>query len=718
MEEKASAVRVLGGVLFVASLFVVMANASTAHAAGPACKRFRDIAADGALRCTHADASITGPDAAERLFAAIDARIKAGEFEHADTGLACASVRSAGGDWQTRYETVRRYGVLDYRQERVPEALQAFECALEITEQHRFRPGIAKQLKNIGAARLRLGDFEGAQQSLERSLSMQRADGSADIGSVLNNLGDLYREQNDHERALRYYREAIDHYRRSGNDVEAAHTMETMSLMALDRGDTKAAIALLTRAMRDFRQQGHRPYRLRVYAGLARAALQEGDLGAARRWCAEGLAFATRYRLVSPPILQLQTARVERADGHAPAAIATLSRTLATLPDGDPQRIALLEERAMALADVGALPEALAALREAKEAERLDAQARFDQRIAWQRSRLEAVERERRIATLEAERRQRRLWAGVAALIALAVVLIAGLLALRRGQRAREQATARQARYEEALQRYRSEAEALRIDRRLLRALLATRDGAVCLLDGDGHVLAANPAACTLLGVDECLLLGMAFGDRIDPADRMRWTQAVYDIEEGRSDALRVAGTAGPILDARIIQWQEDAGVLILTLQAATPGTLSTLDPHAPEDSDRATTTASTVMTDLTDTLSDAEEDAEKRYRRTLVELMLATIEHWERSTGTNRIELAERSRIWRIGIDDGRLRARAMERYLTLSQLPRRPRWRDVLRTVYFVLGHCALDADARDRLQRGVDDVLAHCRRGAYEA
>ena len=87
------------------------------------------------------------------------------------------------------------------------------------------------------------------------------------------------------------------------------------------------------------------------------------------------------------------------------------------------------------------------------------------------------------------------------ALIALALALGVGLYASRRNQRAREAAAARQARYEEALQRYRSEAEALRVDRRLLRALLATRGDAVCLLDAEGQVLAANGGACALLGL-------------------------------------------------------------------------------------------------------------------------------------------------------------------------------------------------------------------------
>lgn len=105
----------------------------------------------------------------------------------------------------------------------------------------------------------------------------------------------------------------------------------------------------------------------------------------------------------------------------------------------------------------------------------------------------------------------------------------------------------------------------------------------------------------------------------------------------------------------------------------------------------------------------------DEAFRRDLVELMLATVEAWERATGTTRIELAEKSRVWRVTIDEGRLRVRAMERYLSLAKLPRQPRWREVLRSAYFVLSECALEAVERADLRRRADAVQAVVRRRA---
>lgn len=55
------------------------------------------------------------------------------------------------------------------------------------------------------------------------------------------------------------------------------------------------------------------------------------------------------------------------------------------------------------------------------------------------------------------------------------------------------------------------------------------------------------------------------------------------------------------------------------------------------------------------------------------------------------------------------------MERYLSLSKLPQNPRWRDVLRSAYYVMGQCQLDPTVRNELQRRVDAVLAYTRRNA---
>ncbi len=113
----------------------------------------------------------------------------------------------------------------------------------------------------------------------------------------------------------------------------------------------------------------------------------------------------------------------------------------------------------------------------------------------------------------------------------------------------------------------------------------------------------------------------------------------------------------------------------------------------------------------LSEQLQPVQQDIRGEFRQDLVELMADSLETWERATGKTRVDLAESSGIWRVTIDEGRLRTRAMDRYLSLAQLPKQPRWREVLRTAYFVLGECAGEDDGR--IEAGIEKVKRNARR-----
>ena len=66
---------------------------------------------------------------------------------------------------------------------------------------------------------------------------------------------------------------------------------------------------------------------------------------------------------------------------------------------------------------------------------------------------------------------------------------------------------------------------------------------------------------------------------------------------------------------------------------------------------------------------------------------MTASLSLWSDLTGKGRIELAERSGIWRVTLDKSSLQTRTLDKYLLMETLPLKPRWRDVVRTAEFVL-------------------------------
>jgi len=99
-----------------------------------------------------------------------------------------------------------------------------------------------------------------------------------------------------------------------------------------------------------------------------------------------------------------------------------------------------------------------------------------------------------------------------------------------------------------------------------------------------------------------------------------------------------------------------------------------------------------------------ADGDDEQQYREALVKLMQDCHYYWQKVTGESIIDLAEKSRIWSVSIDNGRLRTRSMNRYLSIDKLPSNPRWRQVARTAYFVLSKVSHDPEAKSALEKSV--------------
>lgn len=90
-----------------------------------------------------------------------------------------------------------------------------------------------------------------------------------------------------------------------------------------------------------------------------------------------------------------------------------------------------------------------------------------------------------------------------------------------------------------------------------------------------------------------------------------------------------------------------------------------------------------------------------EKYKEQLIALMQMTLHVWEATTHKSKIELAEDSRIWVVSVDDGRLRTRTFDRYLRLDLLPKIPRWREVIRTTYFVLSNPNVEPTMRVTLE-----------------
>jgi two-component system, sensor histidine kinase ChiS len=672
------------------------------------------------------DARPAGQSLTEGLYTLADSKIAESDIPSAKRVLICAAAQiKDANDWRGQYEVIRRYGILDYKQHHVASAIGRFECALTLAKTHNDRAATAKQLKNIGSGLRRIGDYDAALAALTESLAIQREIGDTTTGAVLNNIADVYRETKRPIDAERYYLQALDAFRRDKNTVESMHLYDSLSELAFDRGDINAANKLLQVALKELDHEDNRSYRPSILAGLARAARLQGDTTTAYGYVNQGLELSKQYALPMSVELQIEAARVERLTRRTDAALNRLRTALADTAQSNLERAALLQELANVLETSGRNVEAIKLLRQAHALESRDANEQNSQRLAWLQERFAATERERTIAKLQDQNDRRRLMLWLLTACSIAALLLLTMLFSRRQQRARIAQAATAARYEEMLLRYRREADTLTEDRYALQALLDSREDALCLIDAEGLVLAVNRAAVELLKIDLDKLSGAQLADHFDSSEAIALKVAFENMEDTASQSLVLAASEmRPKLRIEMKQWHHGNGLVVLGLSEVTQQfkpaskhidadtSIQSIQSHDVYSSDDSTDT-NTDRSEIVDTL---DADIRQEFRRGLVALMLHALDAWERSSGQSRIEFAERSRIWRVNIDDGRLRARAMERYLSVSKLPQNPRWRDVLRSAYYVMGQCTLEPSQREDLQQHVDKVLTHTRRDAF--
>jgi len=94
-------------------------------------------------------------------------------------------------------------------------------------------------------------------------------------------------------------------------------------------------------------------------------------------------------------------------------------------------------------------------------------------------------------------------------------------------------------------------------------------------------------------------------------------------------------------------------------------------------------------------------------FRESLVNLMRLSLDYWQTESEKTKFDLAEESGIWRVYNDDGRLRTRILDKYCSLSSLPKNPRYMDVIRTVHFVLSAYPEGAGLKTQLQEGLEKL-----------
>lgn len=647
--------------------------------------------------------------AEEMLFRRSDAQIATGDFAGAAATLnRVAAMPVEAGRWMHDFRLARRRGILAYRQEHYADALPLFRVARELALAHADDTAVAQSWNDLGNTLRRIGDYREALNAYLASLELKRRARDPQLGALFNNLGDLYRDLGDYAEAQRRYVEALAEHDRDERPRDAAHTRESLAAVLVKVGDTQGAGAAYAQAIAAFRTLDARADELRAQVGAAALALDTQAIPAARAALARALQLAQELAQAQPPNLALQLARLRRIDGDLAGARSVLGDVLARLPPDAVERAPLLQASADAAMAAGETAQAYRLQQAFHEADARLRDAAHDRRLEQLRVQFDVAERQRAIENLEAQNRlgalalrQRTTQLQLGLACAVVVLLLLAGAFLRARQRSQLAAAVRESKLAAEMEQYRRAAASLRVDGERVQALLDRSDAALLAVDAGGTLVALTRAAADLLGQGRDTALGSRLAGFLDDQSQEALQAALAELDDDDAVAELALRLPTATVWARLSALPSDAGIAVLQLAAGDAATADG-DAASPPALDAA---------ELVDATA-AETDA---FRRELVELMVYAVELWERVSGRTRIDLAEKSRVWRVTIDEGRLRVRAMERYLSLARLPRQPRWREVLRTAYFVLSECRLDAADRDALRTRAETVQASLRRRA---
>jgi tetratricopeptide (TPR) repeat protein len=206
-------------------------------------------------------------------------------------------------------------GILLNESDEHVEAMEVLERALAIQEKGERDANLGSILGNLGMVYRNLGQREPARDHLERALALHRemfGDAHPAVVADLGNLAAVERELGEPVKALEYLRPIVDIARHLYGDVhpETSRAITNLAGLLRETGDAESARAHLEAAL-EIDQQAFGPGHPQVIADLNNLAVVEresGDIDAARERFAQALALS-RQALGEEHALTLQLRR-------------------------------------------------------------------------------------------------------------------------------------------------------------------------------------------------------------------------------------------------------------------------------------------------------------------------------------------------------------------------------------------------------------------------
>ncbi|HIK50681.1 MAG TPA: tetratricopeptide repeat protein, partial [Oscillatoriales cyanobacterium M59_W2019_021] len=150
-------------------------------------------------------------------------------------------------------------GIQHYQQGQFREAIEAFERVLTIFQEIGDRESEGTILNNLGRVYRHLGQYPQALEYYQQALFIRREVGDrAGEGTTLNNLGLVYYSLGQYPQALEYYQQALAIGREVGDRVGEGATLNNLGLVYYNLGEYPQALEFYQQTLAIDREIGNR----------------------------------------------------------------------------------------------------------------------------------------------------------------------------------------------------------------------------------------------------------------------------------------------------------------------------------------------------------------------------------------------------------------------------------------------------------------------------
>ncbi|MEM6264909.1 MAG: tetratricopeptide repeat protein, partial [Bacteroidota bacterium] len=141
--------------------------------------------------------------------------------------------------------------------ERCQELLEKTPQNYRDDEIHFYQKSLGNALNNIGIIYMNKGDYQKAMEYFSQSLKIREEMGNnSGIASSLSNIGTIYKNQGRYDKSLEYYFKSLRISEKLGNKSGIANSLNNIGYVYMNQGDYNRSIANYSKSLKIREEMG------------------------------------------------------------------------------------------------------------------------------------------------------------------------------------------------------------------------------------------------------------------------------------------------------------------------------------------------------------------------------------------------------------------------------------------------------------------------------